>query len=57
MKIPIIKVIRYWDLAATEVLNDDRLKNSDPDYTAGVSLAKDLSGNLYIIDSYEFQLA
>jgi len=56
MKIPIVKVIRYWDLAATEVLNDDKLKGSDPDYTAGVMLAKDLSGNIYILDSYEFQL-
>ena len=56
LKIPIIRIIRYWDLAATEVLNDDKLKNSDPDYTAGVLLAKDLNGNIYILDSYEFQL-
>ncbi|WP_400252044.1 hypothetical protein [Methanobrevibacter smithii] len=56
MKIPIIKIIRYWDLAATEVLNDDKLRGSDPDYTAGVLLAKDLNGNIYILDSYEFQL-
>lgn len=34
MKIPIIRVIRYWDLAATEVLNDDRLKNSVYFFTA-----------------------
>ena len=56
MKIPIVRVIRYWDLAATEVLNDDKLKCSDPDFTAGVLLAKDLNGNIYILDSYEFQL-
>ena len=56
LKIPIIRVIRYWDLAATEVLNDDKLKGSDPDYTAGVLLAKDINGNIYIVDSYEFQL-
>ncbi len=56
MKIPIVRVIRYWDLAATEVLNDDKLRGSDPDYTAGVLLAKDLNGNIYILDSYEFQL-
>ena len=56
MKIPIIRIIRYWDLAATEVLNDDKLRRSDPDYTAGVLLAKDLNGNIYILDSYEFQL-
>ena len=55
MKIPIVKVIRYWDLAATEVLNDDKLKGSNPDYTAGVMLAKNLNGNIYILDSYEFQ--
>ena len=56
LKISIIRIIRYWDLAATEVLNDDRLKGSDPDYTAGVLLAKDINGNIYIVDSYEFQL-
>ena len=56
MKIPIVRVIRYWNLAATEVLNEDKLKGSDPDFTAGVLLAKDLNGNIYIIDSYEFQL-
>ena len=56
MKIPIVRIIRYWDLAATEVLNDDKLRGSDPDYTAGVLLAKDLNANIYILDSYEFQL-
>lgn len=56
LKISIIRIIRYWDLAATEVLNDDRLKGSDPDYTAGVLLAKDINGNIYIVDSYVFQL-
>lgn len=56
LKIPIIRIIRYWNLAATEVLNDDRLKGSDSDYTAGVLLAKDINGNIYIVDSYEFQL-
>lgn len=56
LKISIIRIIRYWDLAATEVLNDDRLKGSDPDYTAGVLLAKDINGNIYIVDLYEFQL-
>ena len=55
MKIPIISVIRYWDLAATEVISDSS-RNDDPDFTAGVMLAKDLNGNIYILDSYEFQL-
>ena len=48
MKIPIVRVIRYWNLAATEVLNDDKLKGSNPDFTAGFLLAKDLNGNIYI---------
>ena len=56
LKIPIIRIIRYWDLAATEVLDDTNMKKSDPDFTAGVLLAKDLNGNIYILDSYEFQL-
>jgi len=56
MKIPIISVIRYWDLAATEVISDSTRRNDDPDFTAGVMLAKDLNGNIYILDSYEFQL-
>ena len=47
MKIPIVKVIRYWNLAATEVLNDDKLKGSNPDYAAGVMLAKDLHYHLH----------
>ena len=54
--IAIVRVIIYWNLAVTEVLNDDKLRGSDPDYTAGVLLAKDLNGNIYILDSYEFQL-
>ena len=32
------------------------MKDNDLDYTAGVLLAKDLNGNIYIVDSYEFQL-
>ena len=46
----------YWDLVATEVLSNDKLKGNDPDYTAGVLLAKDINGNIYILNSYEFQL-
>ena len=56
MKILIVRIIRYWDLAATEVMDDDKLKGNNSDYTAGVLLAKDLNGNIYILDSYEFQL-
>ncbi len=46
----------YWDLVATEVLNDDKLECNNSDYTAGVLLAKDSKINIYILDSYEFQL-
>ena len=55
-KIPIVKVIRYWNLAATDLLNDDKLKGSDSNFTAGVLLAKNLNSNIYLLDSYEFQL-
>ena len=44
MKIPIVRVSRYWDFAATDVLNDDKLKGSNHDFTAGVLLTKDLNG-------------
>ena len=37
-------------------MNDDKLRGCDPDFTAGVLLAKDLNANIYILDSYEFQL-
>ena len=37
-------------------MNDDKLKGNNPDYTAGVLLAKDINVNIYILDSYEFQL-
>lgn len=30
LKIPVIRIIRYWDLAATEVLNDDAIKKVIP---------------------------
>lgn len=56
MKIPIVRIIRYRDSAATEVINDDTLKGNNLDYTVGVFLAKDLNGNIYILESYEFQL-
>lgn len=36
--------IRYWDLAATEV-NE---KNKDPDWSRGVKMSIDQSGNIYI---------
>ena len=30
LKIPIVRIIRYWDLAATEVLDDTSTKKNDP---------------------------
>ena len=56
MKILLVRIIRHWDLTGTEVMDDDKLKGNGPDYTASVLLAKDLNGNIYILDSYEFQL-
>ena len=41
MNISIVRIIWYWDLAATEVLSEDGLKNSDSNYSVGVLLAKD----------------
>ena len=55
IKIPIVRIIWYLDLAAIVLLNDDKLKGNNPDYIVGVLLAKDLMG-IYILDSYEFQL-
>lgn len=42
MKIQILRIIRHWDLAVIEVMDDDKMKGNDSDYTAGVLLAKDL---------------
>ena len=42
--------------STTEVLCDDKLKGNNPDYAAGVLLSKYFNGNIYILDSYEFQL-
>lgn len=55
-KIPIVYRTRYWDLAATEVIDEEKKKGSDPDYTAGVKIDEDIEGNLYITDVKKFQL-
>ena len=54
-KIPIVKVIRYRNLAATEVLNNDKMRCNNHDCTDCVLLTKNLSGNICILDSNEFQ--
>ena len=46
-----VREVRSWDLAATlpsEAYND-------PDYTAGVKMAKDTEGTLYILDVKQFR--
>jgi predicted phage terminase large subunit-like protein len=42
---PVVAVVRGWDMAATEVR-----PGTDPDWTAGVLLAKDSQGGLYVLD-------
>ena len=54
-KIPIVKVIRYRNLAATEVLNNDKMRCNNHDCTDCVLLTKNLSRNICILDSNEFQ--
>ena len=57
MKNPIVRVSRYWDLAATDVLNDDKLKGSDHDFTDGVLLAKDLNSTFTFWIHMNFSLS
>ena len=45
------------DLAATDVLNDDKLKGSDHDFTDGVLLAKDLNGTFTFWIHMNFSLS
>lgn len=44
------RMVRYWDLAATE-----KTANNDPDWTAGVKMAKDSDGRYYIVDVIKMQ--
>ena len=53
-KVPVIHEARSWDLAATEVIDEN--KSSDPDWTAGVKIAEDNAGNLYITKVDKFRL-
>jgi predicted phage terminase large subunit-like protein len=42
-----VSLVRAWDLAATP---KDETSARDPDYTVGVLMGRDASGNLYILD-------
>lgn len=46
-----IKLMRYWDLAATEKKKED----DDPDFTAGALCGFDSSGELWIADMQHFR--
>lgn len=45
-----IKVVRYWDRAATE-----KKQGNDPDFTVGVKMAKHEDGTYTILDMVRFQ--
>ena len=40
-----LDIVRYWDLAATE-----KTEFNDPDWTVGVKLGRDRSGNYWVLD-------
>jgi hypothetical protein len=48
-KFQLLKLSGIGILLQQKVLNDDKLKGSNPDFTAGVLLAKNLNGNIYKI--------
>lgn len=48
------KVVRYWDLAATEEGKQKR-KVEDPDYTVGLKAGKDAQGRIYVLDVDRFR--
>jgi predicted phage terminase large subunit-like protein len=45
-----LKIVRYWDLAATR-----RTVDNDPDWTVGVKLGRAESGLYYLLDVVRFQ--
>ena len=45
-----LKLVRYWDLAATE-----KTENNDPDFTVGIKMGLDESGRYYILDLQSFR--
>jgi predicted phage terminase large subunit-like protein len=42
---PDLKVVRYWDLAATE-----KTELNDPDWTVGIKLGRDRNGGYWVLD-------
>jgi len=42
---PDLKVVRYWDLAATE-----KTEFNDPDWTVGIKLGRDRNGGYWLLD-------
>ena len=46
----ITDTVRFWDCAATEPK-----EGKDPDWTAGVKMAKDKQGNAYVLDVQHFR--
>lgn len=48
---PFVRVVRYWDLAATEPSD----VNPDPDFTAGVLMGETLDGGFVVLDATEFR--
>jgi predicted phage terminase large subunit-like protein len=47
---PLLRAVRYWDLAATE-----KLGSRDPDYTVGLLMGIDRDGTYWIIDCIRFR--
>jgi predicted phage terminase large subunit-like protein len=48
------RVVRYWDLAATEEGKAKR-RAEDPDYTVGLKAGKDEQGRIYVLDVVRFR--
>jgi len=46
-----LKIVRYWDRAATE----PSASNPDPDWTAGVKMGIDKQGTMYVLDVSRFR--
>lgn len=45
-----LRIVRYWDLAATEAeMKTDGKKKNDPDFTACVKMGRDEAGRIFIL--------
>ena len=54
LDVPIVSRVRAWDLAASPEPSESAT-NRDPDFTAGVLLARDKSGTYYVEDVVRFR--